>query len=408
MSEAKLQDVAQKFKIKVTGRPVGEVLNSKYLLMSCVAVFATSALIFYRLIYGNGIAADFASHIIYAHNSTFDGEPWPRHFLYFILISASSFWTQNLEVWKFSAIIWLSFLVCAKFVASLWFINSRRFESGTTGREGLSILLALALLFVFTLPPVSGFDLGFWYRYSFPPNVWHNSTLITLMPFAIVTFVLGQRQLEGREGNLIWLILFALLSAFAKPSFLMAWLPVYSGFIIISTMDIRRKMMALIPVIVCGIVILAQYKLIYETGTSDAHVQIGWLTAWLSSASRSETDFFYSIACSLLFPMAFYVAYPGKLRTKLHQQAILMCLLSFFYAAFFSESAGGLASGNFMWTAISSVFLLQLICATDNFFFSDTTDTVWLERYFPTAIFMIQILFGFAYLGRYLVTGNYS
>jgi len=52
-------------------------------------------------------------------------------------------------------------------------------------------MVSFTLLFVFSLPSVQVFTNKFYYLGQFTPNVWHNSTTIFLMPFALLLFCFG-------------------------------------------------------------------------------------------------------------------------------------------------------------------------------------------------------------------------
>lgn len=83
-----------------------------------------------------------------------------------------------------------------------------------------SLLFALSLIFVFVIPIPILFTHGFFYRGSFAPNVWNNSTTVLLAPFAILLFYKSYEQLQKytMKNNIIIIVL-VILNIFIKPNF---------------------------------------------------------------------------------------------------------------------------------------------------------------------------------------------
>ena len=54
-----------------------------------------------------------------------------------------------------------------------------------TNARGAALLAGLGLVFLFCLP-LPGHS---WYLGQFPPNLWHNGTIIAMMPFGVLLFL---------------------------------------------------------------------------------------------------------------------------------------------------------------------------------------------------------------------------
>ncbi|MBN9244838.1 MAG: hypothetical protein J0I98_18805 [Mesorhizobium sp.] len=385
-----------------------------------LAIFVIFALYFRAIILDPNIGSDLNAHIGFA-KSAYDGEGvWPRHILYFALVALTSFWSSSLSVWETSGWLWLSLLVVAKFAATLWFgrlwlggSDQAVAQAESGGRDGNLALVAIALCMtvVFCFPPPVAFLQGLWYSFSFPPNVWHNSTHIAVMPFAIVVFGLSVRQLEQPDnvGRAIAVTVMAIVSALAKPSFLMAWLPVYGLCTLIlwwKDRSFRKFLIAILPVALSVAVLAVQYYLIYGKNINNASVKFGYMDAWLSRSGRFEIDFYISILMSSLFPIVFYLFFPARVKNLSHILAIGMVAISYFYAAAFSET-GETQAGNFMWPIIGANFIAYMLCIFDLHAIC-RRQKGGLRAGVPAAVFALCSIWGVAYMVRYLLIGGYG
>lgn len=391
-----------------------------------MALFVAFAAYFRTIILDTGINSDLNAHIGFA-KAAFEGEGvWPRHILYFALVTLTSFWSASLPVWEISGWLWLSALVVAKFLATLWFgrqwlcsVHSGQLVQGALfGRNELvTLAIALGMTVVFCLPQPAAYAQDLWYAFSFPPNIWHNSTQIAVIPFAIVVFGLSMRQFDRPDDvvNALTMAGVAVLSALAKPSFLMAWLPAY-GICTLLLLQRRRAprefLIALLPAILAACVILAQYYFIYITTVNNTSVTIGYLDAWLSRAGRKEIHFYISILFSSLFPIVFYLAHSQRAKALPHVLSIGMVLISYIFASAVSE-VGDTQSGNFMWPIISASFLSNMLCAYELQAISRSgTLTGRLQKALrltlPSLLFATNVVWGIAYMIRYLMIGGYG
>lgn len=384
-----------------------------------LAFFVVFALFFRTIILTPAIHSDLNAHIDFARSAYEGTGPWPRHILFFALVALTSFWSASLVVWKTSAWLWLAFFVAAKFLASVWFgrLWIERYQGSQSGKVCWIVAIAMGLTVVFCFPQPAALSLDLWYAYSFPPNTWHNSTQIAVMPIAIVVFGLSVLQLDepGNVRRATAIAGLAVLSALAKPSFLMAWLPSYGICTLIVWMQRRSYyefIIAASPIIVAAMIVLLQYYLIYVENLNNSVVRVGYLEAWMSRVNRTPMHFYISILFSSLFPIVFYSFYPKRLVQLPHVLSIGMVVVSYIFAMALSETGTSTQAGNFMWSIITANFISYMICAFDLFAMCRGQESISAQGFsfrnaLPATLFGASALWGVAYMIRYTQTGAF-
>jgi len=197
------------------------------------------------------------------------------------------------------------------------------------------------------------------------PNVWHNSTVICLFPFAIMLF--SQTIHCVKEGftfkNSLIVALLVIINALIKPSYLFAYccLPVayylYFGF---------RKELVIICVLIGIVIAIIGVETAYlffqesdpyafKTENTKNGIEIDPFYTWDLFSFNMPLSFF----SSLLFPLAFLLFYKKSLKNNF---ALGFAWITFLAALtifiFFSESGYRKMHGNFMWTVIPATYLL--------------------------------------------------
>lgn len=381
-----------------------------------LALFIVFAAFFRTIILTPAISSDFGPHIDFARTAYEGTGVWPRHVLFFALVALTSFWSTSLLVWQTSAWMWLAFFVAAKFLASVWFgrLWVKRSQVIQGQEKVWAIAAAFGLTVVFCFPQPAAFALDLWYAYSFPPNTWHNSTQIAVMPIAIIVFGLSVLQLDepGNVRRAAAIAVFAVLSALAKPSFLMAWLPSY-GICTLIVWARRRSfyefVVAALPIALAVAIVLLQYYFIYVENINNSGVKIGYLDAWTSRVDRTPTHFYIAVFFSSLFPIVFYALHPKKVVQLPHILSIGMVIISYLFAMGLSETGSSIEAGNFMWPIISANFISYMVCACELPIAYRSRDggKAVLKAALPAFLFGVSSLWGVAYLIRYIEIGTY-
>jgi len=277
-------------------------------------------------------------------------------------------------------------------------------------------LLALSLIFVVAIPIPSFFITNYWYIGNFTPNVWHNSTIIFLFPFAIILFLTSIKQIEefSNRRNL-WLILLVFLNVFIKPSYFFVWVIIYPFFLLIEYRLTSRFFKGLIPV-AAGIVFLAiAYIWIYYFNNDVGEASSVIINPFKGYLIYSPLSL---LPCALIFSLLFPVSYFAFNLKRLYQNKVFLFAYTALFIAIvifllFLEDGRRMWHLNFYWQIIICTWLCFYITLND-----------WLENkkqlmqsknnrkkivtlYVPMAIYAVHVIIGIAYLGRYLYTNCY-
>ena len=180
-----------------------------FLLMFCVFFF----IVFYAV-------SDMSDHAYFAREMLREGRLFSNNFLMFFLINLFSGFSGTIYATKAALVLLLSVSNTAKYV-----IVKKAFKPWCHYKQ--AIVASLALLFVFVVPILFFLNLfsgtlgeGFMYLGYCVPNVWHNSTILCMMPFAILTYLMSVKQFEEYDKTRNGLIsLFVVLGVLIKPSF---------------------------------------------------------------------------------------------------------------------------------------------------------------------------------------------
>ncbi len=342
-------------------------------------VFVLSAC-FFGLLWMLEIKTDIQPHAFYVRDVVGNRVPLPANFLYYLMVYFFSF--AQVESWQhlcFASAVVLGFSVAAKFA-----ITRRLFSWGLGGHRGfsplaggcrvylLSLLFSLALLIAFSLPMRLFYAEGYFYLGQIPPNVWHNSTTIFLMPFALLLFWNSYLQIND-PSNMKRIYVLAILSAlniFVKPSFIFAFVAVYPLYMFTKTLKkstVRLFMANMAPVFLAGILTVLMYLLIYSFsfGTINvvhvgkSGVGIRPFLVW----QRFSPNILLSVVLSVLFPAAYILLRPQERRELLLRYAWALYAVAMLIFILFDETGPRAFHGNFFWqTVVCSYTLFFSTC----------------------------------------------
>ena len=166
-------------------------------------IFAISFSLFGAFLYLR-IPTDIQAHVRKTQDVINGSTPPGADFLYYLTIYAVALFSTKKVLLGISSVVLLSLAITAKFEITKRFMASQIGIGNTS--SGLFILLFSNLLLLAFSLPTSSILKGQFYLGQTPPNVWHNSTTILLMPFALVLFWLSYEQIIKPEKRRIFLI----------------------------------------------------------------------------------------------------------------------------------------------------------------------------------------------------------
>ncbi|HEY5588983.1 MAG TPA: hypothetical protein VIK86_08515 [Candidatus Paceibacterota bacterium] len=354
---------------------------------------------------------DMWDHACFSRQILTGERPTPGNFLFYWLVNIFSFFSTKIIPSKISLCFLLAFATTFRYYLSQKKIAKVLIRE-TSGKDNywLSVIAALSLIFVFVIPVPSYILNGYFYIGNFVPNVWHNSTIIFLFPFALLLFELSNMQLiafdEKRNG---WIILLIFLNVFIKPSYFFVYVFVYPLLLLIKYKLNKEFWKSIFPVIIGLIFLIFEYWTIYKgskLGNNESSSVIFhpfYSNVLISDIWQLPLSLFFS----LFFPFLYVIFNVPKIKKSLlFWFTTLSFLTSIFIYLFIAESGPRASHGNFYWQIVICTwfcFFTAFISLIKDFNIEGKT----LKNKFLMSIYFIHVLIGIVYFVRLFVVDNY-
>ncbi len=339
--------------------------NSSFVKLFTALAFLLSLIIFSGIFYLN-IPTDLQDHIfglqlIIKHHS------FPVPPLYYFLVYLFSGCSLNTYQLYNAAILLLSVSVALKYYYSTKLISN----VNPLQRQDKRLMFILWLL-IFAAPMAYDYRQMFIGRIS--TNVWHNSTTIFLMPFAILMFdktICFFKLKQATIKDAIPIILFAFINVLIKPSFLFPFIPSFVGIVYLNSgfKSSVFKMAVLISMLLC-IFIFIEYYAVYKMAIIDAvrfandtkGIEIKPFYTLLILNNGSWVSLFLNLFASLLFPLICFIIIRKQIQHNIIVRfTILLFVFSLLIGILISEKGIMASNGNFIWQLYISNYLLFLV-----------------------------------------------
>lgn len=381
-------------------------LVSRPVLVASFGVVLLSAFVFSGIIFFE-IPSDIQAHVSHVVDIASGEKDLPPNFLYYVLVYALSGLSGDQDTLTRAAIAILSLAVLFKFLVTLRIAGSLAQGAGTLCVIAVSIGMVLAFS-----PPSPYFLVG-WERYylgMFTPNVWHNSTVIFLFPFALLLFWVQVQSILNRDRRaVVWIWILVALNIFAKPSFFMAYAPA-TMFFLLMKFGWRRELLVYGGPVVFGLALLAaQYFLIYnfQLGSmydEESHVSFSFFDHLRFLVSEKVIPFVFLF--SFAFPIVYFVSGLRPDRRDVVSYSLLLMMFSLLIYAFLEEEGPRFAHGNFFWQNVVAVYILVLVLVADVLSKWFAGKRCWKIRLSGLA-FSLHVVSGVVYLGKVFVTSSF-
>jgi hypothetical protein len=302
--------------------------------------------------------------------------------------------------------LWVMVFILAVAVAAKFLVTAGCLQRWTKVESLVLPALGLSVLFCLPLPGMH------WYLGQFPPNVWHNSTTIALMPFAVLLFYHSVRFLEtGNTRHLVPTTIYTVLGFLTKPSLFFVFAVIFPLFSLLRVGLGSRFAKSCIPVAIGGVMLVVYSLPIflspeYSRASQDwqPSLALGWLDVWRMHSSNIPL----SILNSLLLPLLFFACYPRQFLADLkvlYSLAMLAAGLVLF--AVVQETGEWGMAGNLSWQNIVCNYLLH--CAVMVVFLRiKRAEPRFRPRDFMLlGVFLTQALLGVLYLVKIVLTRDY-
>lgn len=369
-------------------------------------------LIAYSLIILTEIQGDTIMHNKILLNSLENGSvPIPP--LYYLTVYLFSGFSHNLLYLCYAAIAVLALTLLFKYHVTMKLIKF--LDSNSINRSHLYIL-ALSLLIL--MPILTGFAM---YLGKPSPNVWHNSTIMFLMPFAVLLFLYTGRIIqEGGKRNLISIFfILIVLNVLIKPSFLFVFISLPVLYYIYYGFD-KKFTIFLLGSIVALVLIYLETQYIYYSSkdpfalrpTAERNeIIIAPFVVW--SKFSSNIPLYFLSGCA--FPLAYLLMNLKKIKHDfLLSFSWLLFIGSILIFILFAESGNRMYHANFYWQIVPSLYLLFTVSITQLFktmpYQLDSYSTILKMNFkykFLFTLFLLHLISGGGYLIKLLILRSY-
>jgi hypothetical protein len=319
------------------------------------------------------IGGDIGPHayqILYAGAGT---QPLPPNFIYYLLVWSLTLFSKDIEIIKKVSVFVLALSVGFKYRVTQYIILDycQRLKNLQITPKLIRIiaLLSLFLLIVFTIPDAwyfasrqSSFYIG-----RLVPNVWHNSTVIFLFPFALLLFWEQYCILAyDKTINLKKLILLVVVNILIKPSFFFIYAMTVPFFILYKFKSDKNIIKNFIPLIAGLVLIGIQTYLLFflhygiKIETKNA---LEITTPFASWKMFMPTEHILNgLLNTFALPLAFLILFFNKIIKKPY---LILMVIGYFVSAlllfaFVSEAGERAIHGNFIWQCILASYLVFL------------------------------------------------
>lgn len=264
-------------------------------------------------------------------------------------------------------------------------------------KDGLLLMLTTVIL---TIAPLT---LPFYNKLIFlgqgSPNIFHNVTLWTVKPLALLTMLSTVSALQRQQWYFAVLaVVFAVLSLFAKPSFMLVFLPSLVV-LVMAKKYFTRDNLIFVSVLTLTAVIILLNQYLHEFDASSKMI-FDFLGVW----SLSSRNIAISILLALAFPLLFTILYSEALKNDYLILAWSQTFAGILLYMCFAEEGPHYRHGNFGWSYMIAMSLLYVFAIIE-FVKSFTSFHLW-KRALLSTLLLVQTMTGLYYLEKILEGQN--
>ena len=226
------------------------------------------------------------------------------------------------------------------------------------------------------------------------PSVWHNVTLLMVKPFALLSvFFTIKYFTTNRFLFFISTLLVTLLSIFAKPSYIIVFLPSLVVYVALKKYFDKNRLRFTVVTILLSAGLLAYQFTHKYAGEGDSRVIFDFLGVW----SLYTPNVAVSIAMALGLPFLITLFnYQSVKKNEYIKFTWLLVLFSLILFSCFAESGKYYKDGNFSWSWMISLGLIYIFTIIE--YFKQYFSMAPVARYPLLALVLYQLYVGWYYL----------
>ncbi len=229
------------------------------------------------------------------------------------------------------------------------------------------------------------------------PSIWHSVTILTVQLFALLSVFFTIKFFETSKWT--YFILATLISAvsiFAKPSYIMMYLPALAVYVLVKKYFSKQQLSFALIVALVSVAILA-YQFMHEFKKDQGSVIFDFLGVW----SIFSTNIIISILLALGLPLLITLLnYKSVKKNEYIIFSWLLVLFAMILFACFAQEGRHYRDGNFSWSWNLSLSLIYIFTLIE--YFKQYTTMRPFVRYGLLAIILYQV-----YVGLYFLIGMF-
>ena len=384
--------------------------NRNYLIAACL-LFIVFAIYYYLILYFR-IGTDVQIHAGMAFSFFRGDDNITPNFLYYFLVGLLAGFSKYKMAYYISSVILLSAAIAFKFLVNVFYVKKfTALDTFTT------TVMAIMMLFIFSLPGVDFFENKSFYFGQLAPNVWHNSTVIFLAPFGIILFfetIIFFHTKNISITHQVFIFLLILVNAVIKPSFLFTIIPVVFLFSLSHfKAKFKQSLKYLLPYLAGVFLIALEYFFIYKLNSHQSVLSSKEVSSVIVSPfemwNHFSTNIPVAFITSCLFPIVYTLYTKGSV---LKDQLVSFAGINFLFAILiwilFIETGFRRYHGNFYWQVVIANYLLfftMLIHLLKQM--NNTTNNIFVKKIL-LSLFGLHFIWGIVYWASIIFSHRYN
>ena len=373
-------------------------------------IYSISFFLFYNQVY-NRYPGDMPAHIEFINNLDLIAHPLWHLSVQFI----SELFSIPI---RHSIILFTSSLVLSTFIiitAILDFILKDELHFMRKAHKQYLLLFASLILLIVSAIYFPFFNQSIYLGQS-ACGIWHNVTLLMVKPFAFLSMFFTILYIHTKNTKFFILgFIFTITSIFAKPSFIIVFLPSLYLFILYYLYKEENRSLKellhikkifnnhkhifiylfIITLVSIGILISQFLTIFGETNPVNSKIIFDFLGVWSSYTPNVVT----SLLLTVMFPLLTLI-FIRPTKNDFYILSVIMFIISILIYSLFAESGHRYYDGNFAWTMHITYHILFVFSVIE-FLKGYQALNDW-KKYLLSITLSLHILSGLFYLGKIL------
>lgn len=229
------------------------------------------------------------------------------------------------------------------------------------------------------------------------PSIWHSVTILAVQPFALLSVFFTIKFFETNRSIYFVLAAFtSTISIFAKPSYIMMYLPALAVYMLLKRYFDKRQLAFALITVLFSVAILA-YQFMHEFKGDEGSVIFDFLGVWSAFSQNIPISILLALGLPMLITLSNYKSVKKNEYIKFSWLLVLFGIILF---ACFAQEGKHYRDGNFSWSWNLSLSLIYIFTLIE--YFKQFANMRPVVKYSLLAIILYQV-----YVGLYFLVGMF-